>query len=176
MESWNELVLVGFVARAHGNRGEIIVNPESDFPEERFQPGRQLFVKARDGRISTMTIETVRFQKGRPVLGLAGVDTMNGAEALAGAELKVPESEITALPERAFYRHDLVGCDVTTRDGRAVGRVTKVEGSLERSRLVVRRPAGGEVLIPLIDEICVSVDPIGRRILIDPPEGLLELN
>jgi len=168
-------VLVGVVARAHGNRGEVIVNPESDFPEERFRPGHRLFVKWRDGRIAPLTIATVRFQKDRPVLGFEGVETMHDAEALAGADLKVPESEMTVLPDRVFYRHDLVGCEVETKDGRAVGRVTAVDGPIGRSRLVVGR-AGEEILIPLIDEICVSVDTIGRRILIDPPEGLLELN
>lgn len=167
-------MLVGVVARAYGNRGEVIVNPESDFPEERFRADRRLFVRTRDGRVSALTIATVRFQKERPVVGFAGVGTMNEAEALAGAELKVPESEIAVLPDRLFYRHELVGCEVATRDGRVVGRVTAVEGPIDRSRLVVG-PAGKEILIPLVDEICVSVDTIGRRILIDPPEGLLEL-
>lgn len=167
-------MLVGVVARAHGNRGEVIVNPESDFVEERFRPDRRLFVKTRDGRVSMLTIATARLHKERPVLRFAGVDTMNEAEALAGAQLKVPESEIAVLPDRLFYRHDLVGCEVETRDGRAVGRVAAVEGPMGGSRLVVER-AGAEILIPLVDEICVSVDTIGRRILIDPPEGLLEL-
>ncbi|MBI1875583.1 MAG: 16S rRNA processing protein RimM [Acidobacteria bacterium] len=167
-------MLVGVVARAHGNRGEVIVNPESDFVEERFRPDRRLFAKMRDGRTSALTIATVRFHKERPVVRFAGIDTMNDAEALAGAELKVLESEIAVLPDRLFYRHELVGCEVETKDGRAVGRVTAVEGPIGGSRLVVER-AGAEILIPLVDEICVSIDTIGRRILVDPPEGLLEL-
>jgi 16S rRNA processing protein RimM len=100
---------------------------------------------------------------------------MDDAEALAGAELKVPESALAPLPEGTFYRHDLVGCEVRSAAGDTVGRVTDVEGPLERSRLVV---AGnrGEVLIPLVAEICTRVDPAARVIVVNPPEGLLDLN
>jgi 16S rRNA processing protein RimM len=79
------------------------------------------------------------------------------------------------LPAGTFYRHDLVGCEVRETNGNVVGRVTAVEGSLERSRLVV---AGnrGEVLIPLVAGICLSIDIAAQRIVVSPPEGLIELN
>jgi 16S rRNA processing protein RimM len=99
---------------------------------------------------------------------------MNDAEALAGAELKVPAETLGPLPERTYYRHDLVGCEVRTKDGELVGKVTAVEGPLERSRLVIARQ-GGEVMVPMVDAICLSVDPAAKAIVIDPPEGLLDL-
>jgi 16S rRNA processing protein RimM len=74
-----------------------------------------------------------------------------------------------------FYRHDLVGCDVETRAGEQVGIVKEVEGTMRGSRLVVET-ALGDVLVPLAVEICTTIDPLGRRIVIDPPDGLLELN
>jgi len=168
----DDLLLVGRVARAHGNRGQVIVNPETDFPDERFKVGEVLLVGP-DGE--AREIQDVRFHQGRPVIALKGVETMNDAEALAGAELKVPASTVPPLPAGVFYRHDLVGCEVRDSGGAAIGRVTAVEGSLERSRLVV---AGnrGEVLIPLVAEICVRVDPQAQVIVVDPPEGLLDLN
>ena len=134
---WDEMALVGRIARAHGIRGQVIVNPETDFPEERFQPGAELFVE-RGGAIEALTLTTVRFQRERPVIGIAGVETMNDAEALAGLELRVPVERLAALPPGTFYRHDLVGCRVETRDGRG-GRAssTDVEGTLGGSRLVV---------------------------------------
>ncbi len=172
---FQSLVLVGRVARAHGNKGQVIVNPDTDFPEERFQPGRTVFVSGAAGAPKPLAIRSVRFHQGRPVLGFEGVATMDDAEALAGAELRVPESELVALPEGAFYRHHLIGCEVKTAEGRVVGTVKAVEGPTERSTLVVdtRR---GEVLIPLASEICVSVEPERRTIVIAPPEGLIELN
>ena len=168
-----DLILVGRVARAHGNKGQVIVNPETDFPDERFAVGQVLTVE-QAGRTTERRIASVRFQQGRPIIALDGVETMNDAEGLAGAELKVPASALAPLPEQTYYRHDLVGCEVRTKDGQVVGKVTGVEGSLERSRLVIARH-GGEVLVPMVETICIQVDPAAKTIVIDPPEGLLEL-
>lgn len=168
-----ELLLVGRVARAHGNKGQVIVNPETDFPGERFAEGNVLVVE-QGGQQAERRIASVRFQQGRPIIALDGVETMNDAEALAGAELKMPASGLAPLPGGTYYRHDLVGCEVRTKDGQVVGMVTDVEGSLERSRLVVARK-GGELLVPMVETICVEVDPGAKRIVIDPPEGLLDL-
>ncbi len=168
------MALVGRIARAHGIRGEVIVNVETDFPAERFRPGAALYVERR-GAIERLTLTTVRFQHERPVVGIAGIGTMTEAEGLAGLELRVPVGELAPLPAGTFYRHDLIGCRVETTAGRDVGVVQDVEGTVGRSRLVVRG-AAGEVLIPLTAAICTSVDAVGKRIVIDPPDGLLELN
>jgi 16S rRNA processing protein RimM len=171
---WEDMALVGRIARSHGIRGQVIVNPETDFPEDRFQPGAELFIE-RGGQVEALKLTTARFHKERPVIGIEGVETMDAADALAGRELRVPVEQLAALPPDTFYRHDLIGCLVETRDGRTVGLVTDVEGSMTGSRLVVDG-AGGEVLIPLVSPICTVVDPAAKRILIDPPEGLIEAN
>jgi 16S rRNA processing protein RimM len=172
--NWDEMAVVGRIARAHGIRGQVIVNLETDFPEGRFRPGAELFLN-RGGVVEPLTVTTVRFQRERPVIGLHGVDDMNAANALAGVELRVPVEWLAPLPEGMFYRHDLVGCDVETRAGEQVGVVKDVEGTMSGSRLVVET-ALGEVLVPLAVEICTTIDPPRRRIVIEPPEGLLELN
>jgi 16S rRNA processing protein RimM len=167
-----ERILVGRVARAHGNKGQVIVNPETDFPDERFAAGKTVFVgEAGDPK----TIVTARFHQGRPVIAFKGVDTMNDAEALAGAELKVNADDVMALPQGTYYRHELVGCEVQDTEGRLIGEVAAVEGPLDRSRLVINAPHG-EVLIPLAADICVEIDPEAKRIRIAAPEGLIELN
>src|SRR5438132_242620 len=168
------MAVVGRIARAHGIRGQVIVNLETDFPEERFQPGAELFVE-RSGRVEPLTITTVRFHQERPVIGLSGVDDINAAIALAGTELRVPREWLAPLPAGTFYRHDLVGCAIETSDGGHIGIVTAVEGDSGGSRLVVDTPRG-ELLVPLATEICPTIDPSARRIVIAPPEGLLELN
>ena len=73
--TWEEMALVGRIARAHGLRGQVIVNADTDFPDERFQPGAELFVK-KPGAASEvlMTITTVRFHRDRPVIGFRGID------------------------------------------------------------------------------------------------------
>ena len=174
MLKWEEMALVGRIARAHGIRGQVIVNPETDFPDERFHPGAELFIE-RGGAVEMLTVTAARFHRERPVLGIGGVETMNAAQALAGQELRVPIDRLAALPPGTFYRHDLIGCRVETRDGRSVGEVRDVEGTLTGSRLIVDG-TGGEVLIPLVAAICTNVDPAAKRIVIDPPEGLIEAN
>jgi len=173
--TWDEMALVGRVARAHGIRGQVIVNVDTDFPEERFFPGAELFVKGASGAVEAVTVTSVRFQRDRPVVGLRGVEDMNAASAFAGRELRVPRESLARLPEGTFYRHDLIGCNVETAAGDHLGVVTDVEGTMTGSRLVVEAPAG-EVLVPLAVKICTRIDPAAKRIVVDLPEGLLELN
>lgn len=176
--AWDDMVVVGRIARAQGNRGQVIVDPITDFPDERFKAGSVLQIRRADA-IESLTIEDVRFHRGRPVLALAGVDTMNDAEALAGTELRVDIDALQPLPPGSFYHHDLIGCAVETKDGERIGEVIKVEGEATGSRLVVDGALNlpkGEILIPLVDGICVSVDIAGRKIVVEPPEGLLDLN
>jgi len=168
------MAVVGFIARPHGIRGRLVVNLETDFPEQRFRPDAQLFTW-RHGRVEALRITTVRFQQGRPVIGLRGVDDMNAALEYSGAELRVPVEWLVQLPDGMFYRHDLVGCRVVTRSGDVIGTVSGVEGTSEGSRLVIDSE-NGEVLVPLVADICVAIDPAGRRIVVNPPEGLIELN
>ena len=168
------MAVVGRIARAHGNRGQVIVNLETDFPEERFRQGAELFIE-RSGRIEPLRLAAVRYQNARPVLTIEGVGTMDDAEALAGCELRIPVERLAKLPSGTFYRHELIGCGVETVDGQAVGTVDAVEGDLTGSRLVISG-SRGEILVPLASEICRKIDVAARRIVIAPPDGLLELN
>ncbi len=167
----DDLLLVGRIARPHGVRGQVIVNPETDFMEDRFRTGQILKVGSSD-RTRDYEILEVRFHQGRPIMRLAGIDTMDDAAALAGADLWLPEAGLAPLPEGTFYRHELIGCEVRDVSGTVLGRVTAVEGSLDRSYLVV----DGHMMIPLVSGICVGVAVKDRRVTVDPPEGLIDLN
>jgi 16S rRNA processing protein RimM len=168
------MAVVGRIARPHGIRGQVIVNPETDFPDTRFQAGAELFIE-RNGAAIPLRLTSARFQGQRPVIGVDGVETMTDAEALAGLELRVPLDWLAPLPADTYYRHDLIGCVVEMADGRTVGPVSDVEGTMTGSRLIVDG-AHGEVLIPLVAPICTIVDPAAKRIVIDPPAGLIEVN
>lgn len=176
MGDWEDAILVGVVARTHGNRGEVIVNAETDFPEQRFREGAQLMTRRKDGTPATLEVATMRMHQGRPVILFTGVASMNDAELLAGQELRIAEvgGEADLLGEGEYYHRDLIGCAVVTESGESIGEVTAVEGDRSATRLVVRSRRS-EVLIPLADAIC-TVDVKGKRITVRPPEGLLELN
>lgn len=168
----DDLLLIGRIARAHGIRGQMVVQPETDFAEDRFRAGNIVLVGV---EAKPMEITSARFHQGRPIIALEGVETMNEANGLAGSELRIDASELPALPDGTFRRHELVGCEVRDVDGGVIGEVAAVEGPMEMSRLVINAPQG-EILIPLVADICVEVAPAEKRISVKVPEGLLDVN
>jgi len=168
------MAVVGRVARPHGIKGQFVVIPETDFPEERYAVGASLYM-LRDDCIEPFIVTASRMQGGRPVIGVEGIADMDAARELAGLEIRVPVEALTALPDGMFYHHDLIGSVVDTVDGQRVGVVAKVEGDPGNSRLVIDAD-GSEVLIPLVVDICTTIDPAGKRIVIAPPAGLLDVN
>lgn len=171
---WREMAVVGVVARTHGRHGEVVVNPETDFPEERFRAGGTLFV-AQAGMPVAVKIRDAWFHRGRPVVSFERVDTLSAAEGLRGVELRVPDEALQPLPADTWYEHELVGCVVRTVSGDEVGTVAAVEGPAGAKRLIVG-PRGREIDVPLVAEICVTVDVDAESIVIDPPPDLLEVN
>lgn len=174
MATWDDLVLVGRIARPHGLRGHVVITPATDFAEERFAVGATLLTHGPSGD-ETLTVSACRMQGGRPVVAFEGLSRIEDVERLAGQELRVPEEALQALEPGRFYHHQLVGCVVEAADGASIGRVERVEGGAGVSRLVVSGRSG-EILIPFAADICVDIDVAAGRIRIDPPEGLLDLN
>jgi 16S rRNA processing protein RimM len=113
------MVLVGRIARPQGTRGEVIIDADTDFPEERFAAGGRVFVE-RDGSPAPLEIAAFRMHAGRPVVRFDAIESMDQAETLRGLEMRVPESELGALPENVWYHHQLLGSTVRTKDGRDV--------------------------------------------------------
>jgi 16S rRNA processing protein RimM len=168
------MVLVGRITRPHGLRGQVIVTPETDFVEERFVPGAVMVTRSAAGE-EELCIATARIQGNRPVIGFAGFERIEDVERLSGLELRVPEETLRPLAAGTYYEHQLAGCDVETAAGERLGVVRRVEGGSGSSRLVIDGPRG-EIQVPLASEICREIDVAARRIRIEPPEGLLELN
>lgn len=174
MADWDAMVLVGRIARPHGLRGQVIVNPETDFVDDRFRAGATFLTRSARGE-EQLTVTSARVQNGRPVIGLEGFSSIEDVQRLAGLELRVPEGELQPLEAGMYYHHQLIGCAVETVAGERVGEVVRVNGGAAGSLLEVDGPRG-EVLIPLAVEICVEIDVEQKRIRIAPPEGLLDVN
>ena len=179
-DDWDAMVTVGRVVRPQGRRGEVVVDPHTDFGEERFRPGAELWA-SRAGHVTRVAIATSWPHQGRWVLGLVGVGSIDEAESWRGVELRVPVEGLHELGTGAFYVHDLLGCRVETTTGLAVGAVARVDLGNGTPLLVVTGPGGPaksveEVLVPLAESICRRVDVGAKVIVIDPPAGLLDLN
>lgn len=174
MVDWDDMAMVGRITRPHGLRGQVVVNPETDFLEKRFRAGSVLWTRSARGE-QQLTISSVRFQQGRPVIAFEGLARLEDVEPLAGQELRVPEDALQPLEAGRYYEYQLVGCVVETMSGMRVGPVVKVEGGAGGTRLAIEGDRG-EILVPFAEDICVDVNVEARRIRINPPEGLLELN
>jgi 16S rRNA processing protein RimM len=174
MAAFDDMVLVGRIARPHGLKGHVVVNPETAFVDERFAPGAVLWTRSASGDEALTVVESRR-QGHRPVVAFEGFSRLEDVERLAGLELRVSETLLRPLGPGQYYEHQLAGCQVVDASGRVVGTVARVEGGAGSSRLVINGEPG-EIQVPLAVDICREIDVAARRIVIDPPEGLLELN
>jgi 16S rRNA processing protein RimM len=173
---WNDMATVGRVVRPHGNRGEVVVEPSTDFGAERFQIGAALYLRrAEDEPLVVVHVRSSREHGGRWVVGLQGVESIDDAERLRGMELRIPAEALKDLAAGQHYVHDLVGCAVETTAGDVLGPVVDVQLDAGLPLLVVQG-ARAEILVPFTEAFCRRVDTAARVIAIAAPEGLLELN
>jgi 16S rRNA processing protein RimM len=140
----------------------------------RFTPGLLVTLFHRDQE-RRAEIERGWVHNGRLILKFRGVDTRTDAEALEGWEIRIPEKERPPAPPGQYYLSDLIGFNVVSREGRTIGAVAGWMDSAGPALLEVRTGTA-EVLVPLVPEICIDVDTETRRIIVDLPEGLEELN
>jgi 16S rRNA processing protein RimM len=168
------LVVIGEVTRAHGLHGEVRVTPLTDRPE-RFERVTEcvLWDAARDRR-EPRRVTAARRQGPAVLVSLAGCETVEAASALVGRLLAVPEAEALPLPPGQFYPWQLEGCRVVDEGGQEIGRVAGIERSAAQELWIVRG-ATREHLIPAVPEIVLDVSLAERRVVIRPPQGLLDL-
>lgn len=151
-----DLVVIGRLVKPQGRRGELAVESLSDRPE-RFRDLRRAFLPGPGGVAREVVVESCWPHKGRFVLKLQGIDSIDAAETLRGQELGIGEEELAALEPDAYYHHQLVGLRVED-DGRELGRVERVwETGGAAPVLIVQGPAG-ETLLPFAAAFIRQVD------------------
>ncbi|HEV2448513.1 MAG TPA: ribosome maturation factor RimM [Candidatus Sulfopaludibacter sp.] len=161
-------VAVALLGKTRGTRGEITAVALSSKPE-RYQDLREVFLFGSGERAE---VESTWFHGGVLIFKFRGVDTIPDAERLCGAEVRIPSSERAALEENEFFQSDLLGCEVVDRrTGQSLGTVTGWQDAGGAGLLAV-----GGLLIPFARAICVDIDLAARRIKVELPEGLKELN
>lgn len=169
----SELVVIARAVRPRGLKGEIVAELLTDFPE-RFEDVDELVLVSPRGERALKRLEDYWFQNDRVILKLSGYDDVDSAKELVGFEFAVPESERVPLPADHYYDWELEGCTVKVGTEN-IGQVNSVLKTGGAEILVVTDNSGKERLIPLADSIVVEVDPERKTIVVDPPEGLLDL-
>jgi 16S rRNA processing protein RimM len=167
------LIVIGEITRVHGLRGEVRVVPRTDHPE-RFEglSACVLWDASRDER-ETRRIATARRHGDAVLVRFERCETPEAAAQLVGRRLAVPESAVLPPPPGHFYPWQLEGARVVTEDGRDVGRLARIESGPQD--LWVVKGGDREHLIPAVPEIVLDVDLKAGRVVIRPPDGLLEL-
>lgn len=168
-----DLVALGRVVRSQGRDGRIKIRLNEKGPTG--FGGSTVYI-GRGDKIEAFGVESLVLDRNAYYLKLRGVETLEAADALAGREIYAAESDFRRLGrEGLFYDFQLIGSRVRTRAGAEVGEVVSLLPAGGAMVLVVRR-GRGEVYVPFTEAICVEVDAEAREVVIDPPDGLLDLN
>ncbi|WP_216208820.1 ribosome maturation factor RimM [Amycolatopsis aidingensis] len=168
-------VVVGRIAKAHGVRGEVAVEVRTDSPELRFAPDTVLTARSRRGESQQLTVTAARQHTGgRLLVRFAEAPGREPAEALRGLLLFADTADLPAIEDPdEFYDHQLEGLRVELADGSTIGTVREVVHSPAGELLAVERD-GAVSLVPFVRAIVPEVDLATGRVVLDPPEGLLD--
>ena len=169
----SDLVIIARAVKPRGLKGELIAELLTDFPE-RFEDLEELVLVSPGGERSVGRLESYWFQNDRVVLKMAGYDDVEAAKQLVGFQFAVPESERVQLPSDHYYDWELEGCTVKV-GSESIGKVQSVLRTGGTEILAIADENGKESLIPLVDSIVVEIDAAAKTIVVDPPEGLLDL-
>ncbi|WP_436537281.1 ribosome maturation factor RimM [Actinoplanes sp. HUAS TT8] len=188
------MLVVGQIGKPHGIRGEVSVVVRTDEPEERFTVGSVFTTEVpRDRRVNAgpagtpvpgarfevpkqLTLESIRWHQGRGIAVFEGIHDRNVAEAMRGVYLQVDSAELTPPDDPdEFHDHQLVGLRVETVDGVVLGTVQRIDHAPSSDLIVLAKSGGGTALIPFVTAMVPTVDLAGERVIVDLPEGLLDL-
>jgi len=171
-----EEFLVGLVTKAHGLRGELAVEVRTDVPEERFAAGTVLLARRRGAPDTRLTVESSRPHSGRLLVRFREAPDRTAAEELRGVQLLVGSADLTPPSDPdEFHVHQLAGLRAELGDGTVVGTVREVV--LGASDLLsIQREGRPDALVPFVAEIVPVIDLAGGRVVVEPPDGLLDLD
>jgi|SRR5215471_17243579 len=169
------LVAVGEILKPHGLQGDVKVRSLTDQTRRRFEGLAHCFLwDPGSDRREPCRIVSCRFDGEVPLVRFEGIESPEAARALSGRLIALDRSQALPTPEGSFYPWQLEGARVEMPDGRVVGSFRGVESGGAQDLWIVA-DQGREHLIPAVAEIVLDVNVAERRIVIDPPEGLLDL-
>lgn len=171
------LVQVGFVFRPHGIDGELKIDPSHTDDPARFETLPFVYLGPHSRRVTKHAIESVRYQQTKRgvtvILGVEGVEDRDDAEVVAKQKVFASE-EALELEEGTFLVQDIIGMEVVTEDEAVLGTIANYMEMPAQDMLVVRKPDGGEAMIPAVEDFLIDIDEDTERITVRPIDGLME--
>ena len=164
-----EFIIVGKILTPRGISGKLDVQVETDFPQ-RFAANSRIYINRQP-----MTIESSEWHRGKLVIKLNAIDSVDDAQKLRGQFVEIHSSQLYPLPEDQYYHHQIIGLEVQTIQGETLGTIKEVLPGPSNDNYIVAGPRG-DILIPAIEDVVKSIDINKGLMIIDAIEGLLNLN
>ncbi len=166
------LITIGKTVKPFGVKGEMKIEPMTDFPE-RFKGLSRAYLVSPAGKEVVCEVRSIRYAGGALFLLFGGYDSPEKAKALNGWLIKIPEEEAVPLPEGAYYWFELIGMEVFSESGEKLGKIVDIfeTGSND---VYVMRQGRKEIYIPATKEIVKQVDRKTRQMVVHLIDGLLE--
>ncbi|MBA7533648.1 Ribosome maturation factor RimM [subsurface metagenome] len=161
-----EFITIGKIIAPWGIKGKLKVEVVTDFPQ-RFTPSSKIYINQQP-----MTINSTEWHKGKAIIKLNTIDSIEDAQRLRGQPVEIHRSQVYPLPEGQYYHFQLIGLEVWTTQGELLGTVNEILTADSNDNYVVRG-AKGEILIPAIEDVIKSIDLDKGRMVIEAIEGLL---
>jgi 16S rRNA processing protein RimM len=174
-ELQDDFVLIGEVVKPHGIRGEIKVYPFSEQPENFKKYKKIVLQPSADAEKQAYTVAGCRVQGKLAIIQLDEIKTRDDAEVLQGSGVWLDKAWLPPLASDEYYWHQLKGLEVETETGRPLGRVTGLFHTAAHDIMIVSG-TGGELMIPVKEDIVRNINSREGKVIITPPPGLLEMN
>lgn len=171
MKQRPEFIVIGIIARAHGLKGEVLVEPMTDELHQ-FKKIKHLYLRLGDEQRKLFSVQRARIKNDQVILKLTDIDDRNSADVLQGSQIERSMDECEALSPNEYYVFDLIGLKVKTTANQWLGEVTDVL-TLPANDVYVITAGSRELLIPAIKDIVKKIDLEAAVMIIEPIDGLL---
>lgn len=165
---------VGKIVNTHGIRGEVRVISTTDFAEERYQVGEELFLFRENQDVLPLTIASYRRHKNFDLLSFEGYGNINLVEPFRDGILKISEKQLGELNEHEYYYHEIIGLTVVDAEDKEIGKITEILSPGANDVWVVKRKGQKDALIPYIESVVKDIDLTEGVVHVELPEGLLD--
>lgn len=168
-----DLVTIGKILKPVGLCGELKVLPLTDFPE-RFKELGEITIETKEGQHKLCCVDSIRHRPPFVYVTFEKLSSRDMVQFLLGGVLQIPEKERVSLPKGSYFQSELIGIAVYLKNGNLLGTITNIIETGSNDVLVVQK-GQAESLIPALKKVVEKIDLQQRRMVIDPPEGLLAL-
>lgn len=167
---------VGKIVNTQGIRGEVRVISKTDFSEERYKVGNTLYLFQETKKPITLTIKSHRKHKNFDILSFEDHPNINDVEKYRDGILKITKEQQGELEENAFYYHEIVGLEVFDENNKSLGTIKEILSPGANDVWVIGQNQKGkkDILIPYIESVVKEVDVVGKKVLVEIPEGLID--